>query len=317
MFNRLAVIIRTLGFRTAKVLTIASLATSLAACATTGSPFAPKSSYSIDADINDFHEKFASATSIKDYYAQTPETVAARNAFIAGRITLYDLEYIRFVSSFRLSRAAQSSAFDGIALGIGLATTLVGPARTKTVLGAISTALTGARASYEKNFYDDKTTVALISQMNAERKTALLNLLKGSQTTSIEDYPLSQAIVDLTIYQYAGTIDGALEGVQRDASLKDAAAAKAIEQFRAIKWTPGETGKVITAWLFPGVVRFDDQGNAFDKDDKPVDIVPGNVTALKAEMKALGYDGLPIFTFTGAPELADKRAQAIKDLKIK
>ena len=287
----------------------------LAGCASTGSPYTPRPAFSIDQDIEQLHAEFSAATSIKDYYEAGPETVQRRNKFIAGRLTLYDLEYVRFLSRFRLTRAASATALDTVAIGISSATTLFGGVRTKEVLGAISTALTGGRASYEKNFYDDQTASALVSQMNAERKVALLPILQGSKA-SIEDYPMTQAIVDLNTYQFAGSISGALAGVQRDAAAKDATATAAIDQFRAVTFAPDDSTARIRRWIFPGLATTDSSGVARDAAGNAIAADPQRIAALRAELAKLGLDTVPLATFFAGAGLADARASAIADLQI-
>lgn len=300
------------AFRRLAVLVVLGLA--VAGCAT-GSPYSPRPAFSIDQDIEQLHTEFAAATSITAYYDGGPETVQRRNRFIAGRLTLYDLEYVRFLSRFRLTRAAAATALDMVTIGISSATTLFGGVRTKEVLGAISTALTGGRSAYEKNFYDDQTASALVTQMNAERKTALLPILQGTKA-DIGDYPMTQAIVDLNNYQFAGTISGALAGVQRDAAAKDASATAMIDRFRAVAFAPDDATDRIRRWIFPGLQSTDSAGVARDAGGNAIAADPQRVAALRAELQTLGLDGIPIATFLASGDLADVRARAIADLQI-
>jgi len=288
---------------------------SLSGCASVHSAYQPQSAFSVDDDLKEFHRQFASASSIKNYYAAGAETRERRNEFIAGRLTLCDLEYIRFVSRVRLDRAGEATAMDAAALGIGLATTIVDGERAKTILGAVTTALTGARASYEKNFYDDKTTSALITQMNAERKTALLPILAGTRS-SIDEYPLSRALIDLANYQFSGSIAGALDAVQRDASIKDAAASSQLEQYRVVSFNPDDLSTRIRKWLFPGVVTFDAAGVARNDRGVEVPINSGNLTVLRAKIKVLGLEGVPLATLLVSKNLASARGQIVSELTI-
>lgn len=125
--------------------------------------------------------------------------------------------------------------FDITQLGLGLATTLVAGERAKTVPGAVTTAPAGAKNSYARDFYDDQTAVAAITQMNAERKVALIPILGGARA-SIEDYPFTQAITDLAEYWSAG----ALQGVLRDVGAKDIRATATIEQYRTVSFKPDD-----------------------------------------------------------------------------
>jgi len=62
---------------------------------------------------------------------------------------------------------------------VNLATAVTGTAATKAALAAIATALSSTRTSLDKNFYDQETASALITAMNAQRKTALVPILAG------------------------------------------------------------------------------------------------------------------------------------------
>jgi hypothetical protein len=301
--------------RAVRISAIIAAALSTTACATGGGSFGPRPVFAVDRDIAEMQESFDSATSIKDYYAAGAETAERRNKFIAGRLTLYDLEYIRFISQFRLSRATEATAFDAIALGISSATTLFGGVRTKEILGAASTALAGGRSAYEKNFYDEQTAGALISQMNAERKTALIAILAGAKS-SLQDYPLTSAIADLTAYQYAGTLEGALAGIQRDAGVKDAKATAILDQYRAISFAPDDSTAKIRGWLWPGMATTDRSGVVRDAAGNPIAVNAERLTALRAEIAKLGLDGIPIATFLTSGDLKARRAQVISNLQI-
>ncbi|HYD37382.1 MAG TPA: hypothetical protein VEA60_07200, partial [Allosphingosinicella sp.] len=243
------------------------------------------------------------------------ETVERRNRFIAGRLTLYDLEYVRFLTRFRLTRAASATALDAVAIGISSATTLFGGERTKEVLGAVSTALTGGRAAYEKNFYDDQTASALVTQMNAERKVALLPILQGAKG-SIADYPMTQAIVDLNNYQFAGTISGALAGVQRDAAAKDADATAMIDRFRTVSFAPDDNTDRIRRWIWPGLATTDPDGTVRDSAGNAIAANQERLAALRSELAKLGLDGIQIASFLRSADLADARAKAVAALQI-
>jgi hypothetical protein len=282
-------------------------------CTTTGAPYAPESSYTARSDLDAFKKRFASETSITDYY-KLPETEQRRNEFIAGRLVLYDLAYVDWISRFRFGRAAESTILDAATLGINHATTLFGGARTKEVLGAIAGSIVGTRASYEKNFYDEQAAGALAAQMNAERKAALVPIMAGTKA-NIAEYALTAALIDLANYQYAGTIDGALSGIHREAGIKETKAIADLEQYRSVSFAPDVSSDRITKWLYPGFVRFDDDDNPLDKNDRIIDN-RAQVDMLRNELEKLGLDGLPIDTFLDSPTLGALRAKAITDLQI-
>lgn len=291
---------------------LAVMVAMLSSCASSSGLYAPRSPFPIDQDIAELHDQFGAAASIKGYYAGAA-TEERRNEFIAGRLVLYDLEYIRFISRFRLSRAREATAFDALALGAGFATTITTGERVKTILGAVTTALTGARTSYEKNFYEDKTADALLAQMNAQRKQALIAIIAGSKV-SLKEYSLTQAIADLSAYQHAGTLDGALEGIQGDASSKQEAATNAIDRLRKISYGPDEASTQIVKWLYPTASSVS-SGVGLDSAGKPVNVDPTRVSQLQAELTKLGLD-VPIAVLLDDPGSTTTRQTVIKDLSI-
>ncbi len=289
-------------------------AIALSGCATAPG-YAPRAAFPIDQDIQQLHDQFATAASIKGYYVAGADPVSRRNELIAGRLALYDLEYIRFIGRYRLSRAEQSTAFDAVALGVGFATTITHGERVKTILGAVTTALTGARSSYEKNFYDDKTAAALVAQMTAERKMALIPIVQGVKA-SIEEYPLTLAVIDLTGYQLAGTIDGALSGVQKDAVVKDAAATDILSQYRAISYRPDGNSMRIRNWLWLGYASADRDGTVRDATGKAIVIDAAKYATLNAKLAAKGMAGLALPNLLGADNLAAVRAALVTEIPI-
>jgi len=296
------------------ILGVASALLILSGCASAPG-YAPRSAFSLEKDIGELHQEFDTAASIKNYYDTGAETVEKRNKFIAGRLVLYDLEYMRFIARFRLSQAQASTAFDSVALGLGFATSIAGGAHTKSVLGAVTTALTGLRTSYEKNFFEDKTTAALVAQMTAGRKAALVPIIAGTKAP-ITEYPLTTAIVDLSNYEMAGTIDGALVGIQSDAAAKDAQATAKLDQYRAFSFKPDDSTARIQKWIWPGLSAFDPDGTPRDSAGKAITADQTHYQQLKAELKTLKLDGIAVEAFLDNGSLADARASAIKDLAI-
>jgi hypothetical protein len=300
--------------RLLRPLAVPLLVAALGACANMTNAYAPKSSFSIAADIADFHDKFGTAASLKDYYAHLPETKEGRNEFIAARLTLYNLEYLQFISQFQLTRAQLDSAFDITTIGVNLATSLVGNAATKSILGAVAAGLGQSRTSLEKNFYNTETTSALISAMNAQRKVALVPIVTGMNNDPSQ-YPLSSAIVDLEAYQQAGTIQGALQAIQADAGVKDAAAQSKIDQYRHFAFQPDDSSERLRAWLFPGVKRYAN-GLPLDADGKPITAPKDRLTALHNNLAQQGLGGIEIEAFLDNGGLAAQRAEALKTLAI-
>lgn len=283
-------------------------------CTTAGAPHAPETSFTARSDLDALKAQFASATSISEYYSR-PETRERRNAFIAGRLVLYDLAYVDWVSRFRFGRAAEATILDAATLGVSQAITLFGGARTKEALGAIAGAITGTRASYEKNFFDAQTAGALAAQMNAERKAALVPIMAGVRA-GVDDYPLAAALADLSTYQYAGTLDGALTGIQREAGLKEAKASARLERYRSVAHAADDSSDRLLRWIYPGMESVDPDGLVRDSAGNAVEKDGERVAAVEAELGKMALDGLAIGTLLSSADLAPVRARIVQNLRI-
>jgi hypothetical protein len=287
----------------------------MAGCNNPSSLNGPPPAFDIDQDISDLQTQYQSATSIKNYYAAGPETKQRRDEFVVGRLTLYNLQYIKYISQFTLESAQLQSAFDITKLGVDLAITLVGGAATKAILGAVSAGLTGTRLSIEKNFFNEKTAQALVTQMNAQRKVALVPIVAGLQE-DVSQYPLSSAIVDLQTYYEAGTMTGALQAILADAGTKDAEATKLIDQYRTTAYGPGGSSVKILDWIWPGFKTFDDNGHALDAAGKVIRENQEHYTRLSSWLADNGFAGLPTATFLNNRDLEQSRQDAIRALGI-
>lgn len=199
------------------VLFVSALA--LAGCGAITKPGAPDQSFDIDQDIQDLEDEFKNKNvTVTGFYADA--TANNRNRFISGRLTLINIQYIKFIRRFAVEKAQLDSAIDITTIGVGLAVTLVGGESVKAILGAVSTGLTGTKVIIDKNFFQEKTVPVLITAMNAERKEALVPILRGSRET-LKVYSFEQALSDLHIYYQAGTFLGALQSIQKDSGVKE------------------------------------------------------------------------------------------------
>jgi len=107
-------------------------------------------------------------------------------------------------------------------LGLSGAGGLVGNG-TAQILSALATAVTGARESFGRDVMIERTSVALMTAMRAERNTVALRIREGLRRPP-ELYPLGAALSDLFAYYRAGTIPGALTGVSQAVAVRNQAA---------------------------------------------------------------------------------------------
>lgn len=142
-----------------------------------------------------------------------------RNQIVLSRMYAIDMLYSDYEG--RLTRERQEVGFYSTVVNLALnsAGTLVGGAATKATLHAISAGLVGAKTSYEKDILIERTVSILQKQMRVNRKEVKAQIIErlAGNTNS---YPLEFALTDVERYYRAGTVSGALLGVDADVSLK-------------------------------------------------------------------------------------------------
>ena len=286
----------------------------LSACASFRNVAGPAPAFDVDTDIAAFNAHYASATSVSEYY-KTPETRLKRDEFVVGRLTLYNLQYIKFIQGFAINRAQAQSAFDITNLTLGVANSLVGGQADHAALTAATSLLTGSRLAIDKNFFAEQTVPALVTQMNASRQAALVPILRGLKEDET-GYPLSEALVDLQKYYEAGTIQGALMDVQVAAGVKKAAADRQIEQLRSVRYVEDAASLRIRAWIWPTGVSASPRGVALDASGAPAPADATRVAALRDWMSGNGWQDMPVQQFINGETLADSRKEAVAALSI-
>jgi hypothetical protein len=181
------------------------------------------SSSALDADVATYH------ASIANHALDNAKT--QRNQIVFRIIAQIDAAYGAFELNLSTRRAGLQTGGDAAQLGLSAAATLVGASDIKDILSATSTAFQGTRLSVDKNFYEQKTTESLVSQMRASRKNLQAQILLSLSNRDVNSYPLESAWGDVVNYYYAGTIPSALvdiagkagnDAVKADQTLKDA-----------------------------------------------------------------------------------------------
>ena len=142
-----------------------------------------------------------------------------RNQIVLSRMYAIDMLYSDYEA--RLTRERQEVGFYSTVVNLALnsAGTLAGGAATKATLHAIAAGLVGARTSYEKDILIERTVAILQKQMRVNRKEVKAQIVQR-MSGSTAAYPLEFALTDVERYYRAGTISGALLGVDADVSLK-------------------------------------------------------------------------------------------------
>jgi hypothetical protein len=212
----------------------------LAGCQTVRDGGAPEPSFDINADLKALSDQYQNASSIAAFYKDP--TRNGRDGFVTGRLVALDLRYIQFIRGLTSDKQQIDSATDAATMTMNLLGTIVSSARAKTNLAAVATGVGGIKSNVDKHFYYEKSVEALVATMNAQRKEVLVRILSGLQQ-DIDAYPFTQAVTDLHDYYAAGTLNGAIIGIQQQAVQKEDVANQKIQLVRDVALLPLDVRK--------------------------------------------------------------------------
>lgn len=210
-----------------KMLAASGVAVMVSGCATFqgGMPNLP---FNVEDELGIVQGQLKDAASVKVYY--DAPSVENRNKFIASRLVITNIEYLKFIKSLSAEEAQIHSATDVLVFSLDVLATASTVINAKTALSGLSSMVGGARLSIDKNAFHEKTMSALISAMNAQRKDVLKRILKGN-ALDLNGYSFEHALSDINDYYLAGTINGALMSIQKDSAVKEDRADAEIRAF--------------------------------------------------------------------------------------
>ncbi len=224
-----------------------------------------------------------------------------RDDVVNGRLRAVDLQFEIFQKAINAEKNLSQIGADWAVLGLSGAGTIVGGASTKAILAAISGGLTGAKLSFDKTLYYEKTMPALLAQMEASRAKQLLSIRVGLLQNTLH-YPLTQALVDVDNYYKAGTLPGAIIAISNAAGKKTEDTQDQLFEVlkREFSFTEDAASKLIRAYWKPDTKNPDK-----DHEEK-----------LKKWMKENGY-GEEIQPFLNDEKDADGRKKAVEFFNLK
>jgi hypothetical protein len=133
-----------------------------------------------------------------------------------------DHVYGEYTNSLYAGKGVEAVTGDIVSLGLTAASAITLVTRTKTILAALATGVTGVSLSIDKNLFGQQTFAALAIAMQARRDEARSSIVKNEQL-AVTDYTLEAARRDLVSYFYSGTLPGAIQEIQQEAATKSAA----------------------------------------------------------------------------------------------
>jgi len=145
-----------------------------------------------------------------------------RNDVILNAILLIDINYQGFINNSGLEQRQKDIGVDVAILSLNLAGAAVGATQAKTILAAVSAGVLGTNTSFDKTFVYEQTIPTLLAQMNADRSDIYSRIVKKMRTLNFKDYSMQEAIHDLIDYYNAGTLQGAIISIRKNAGGKQA-----------------------------------------------------------------------------------------------
>ncbi|NOT87456.1 MAG: hypothetical protein HOP03_04655 [Lysobacter sp.] len=139
-----------------------------------------------------------------------------RNAWINNAMTCINDNHHEFVRELRRSEAGWGIATGITTLALGIASSLTPSSGVKANYAAASLLITGSDEVINKEAFLEQTVTALIAAMDANRKKALVPIIRG-MSASVDLYPIGLAHEDLLAYQRAGSLMAGLTFVSANA----------------------------------------------------------------------------------------------------
>jgi hypothetical protein len=237
-----------------------------------------------------------------DKYAAITDSVEKklfRNEIIDERLLEVDNQFEKYEIALWQQGVGAGIGTDWVQLAVSGATATAGGATTKSVLGAVNAFITGAKASFDKNAFFEKTLAAVVAQMVGEREKMRTTIAVHKQLP-VSDYTLFEALADVKKFMMAGTIPGAIQGIATDAGAKAAKATEELKQLRVGTFVRDDASNKLRAFIMP-------DGNNIDK---------ANEERLTKWMEKNGLATSPgnITMFIRSKEMADLRLRAVKEL---
>jgi hypothetical protein len=213
--------------RTAAVVTLAAVLFHTAGCRKYGKslalPARPQLPYvysqkDYDSDIVAYN---ANAPVITDD-AKQKLAQAARNDIGWGLMGLMDDLYNVYSANLYSGKGAVAVTGDALNVGLTTVVAIAGRIATKTLFGALGTAVTGINLSVDKNVFAQQTYQVIALAMETRRTAIYTEISDGLAKKSVLEYPLTAVKRDLVLYLYAGSLPGGLQEIQKEAGAASA-----------------------------------------------------------------------------------------------
>ncbi|MGH8081657.1 MAG: hypothetical protein ACREP7_13865 [Lysobacter sp.] len=180
-----------------------------------------------------------------------------RDAAAIRLLAVCDMRYVQFRHDIVANRKHTRAGANALTLMADIAAGLTDSVGVKDNYIALSALIQGGETIYDKDYLFDQTLDALVVQMDANRKSKLVDIHLALQR-GVADYPGQAALSDVLDYYHAGTINAAILGVQKAASEQEARDSQTLRQLKAIGDAERKTIQDGTTALFAYVDQLQD-----------------------------------------------------------
>jgi hypothetical protein len=267
-----------------------------------GDPFAPKRPPFLDTSIAKDTSNTSTVNLAKDFadaweLLQKTSSPDNRDAALRAGFNMIDANYYDFREQLYTRRAVSDLTFDLVNLSLSFAAAISGGEQAKTVLASLISAVTGTKLALAQDIYNNKATLAIISQMDALRTQKRADM-EGRIGKDLAFYPVTMAIKDLADYYEAGTVASALSTITETASTENKNAQEKLLSVRR-KFQRDAAGKSLQSYIRkPGTADVADTDH-LDKLKKWM-----------KEKKVL----VTVPEFIDTEDFAKERSEAVKEL---
>ncbi|MEH6422147.1 hypothetical protein [Pseudomonas sp. CGJS7] len=230
---------------------------------------------------------FAADTLVKNLI-ESGDDQSARDTNIVKLLAVCDIRYAQFRNELVSNRRHTKATAGALSLLTNVAASLTDSVGVKDNYIALSTLIQGGQTIYDRDYLLDRTLDALVAQMDANRTSQLVTIREGMQL-SPRRYPAQAALSDVLNYYHAGTLNGAIIGVQKSASEQQI---KSTETLRTI--TDKSTAQIKayrdqTTWENAFVDKLPDSAipvlYGYIAAQSPVDPLPADIAGQRLQVK--------------------------------
>jgi hypothetical protein len=211
---------------------------------------------------------FRTENLIEDLVGATSES--QRTLAATKLMAVCDIRYMEFRHEIVANRKHSRAASNALSLMTDVAASLTDSAGVKNNYIALSVLIQGGNNIYDKDYMFDRTLDALVAQMDANRKTKLLDI-RRAMTKDITEYPGPSALADVIDYYHAGTINGAILGVHKAANEEEQQSMAELRELEPVSQAEIAKRETDTEWFDTFVDKLSkaelDKLDAFIKDN--------------------------------------------------